>query len=197
MNKLSKASLVSAGLISAGLIFSSVVLAVGPSSSPGSQGATRSAAARQRLDQAKLKVCQVREDALKKRSQRLIQLVTNMEEKFTSITQRVKDYYTSKVVPAGKTVDSYDSLVSDIDTKKAAVTTALTKAEEDVASFSCNGDDPKGWMMAFREDMQAVKGELKDYRTSIKNLIVAVHTVTGSTPSARPTRSPNPRGGRP
>src|SRR3990172_5255516 len=124
MNKLFKASLVSAGLISAGLIFSSLVLAQGParpSSSPGSQGATRSAVARGKLDQARLRVCQVREDALKKRSERLIQLVANMEEKFTSIAQRVKDYYTSKIVPAGETVAGYDSLVAEIDTKKAVV----------------------------------------------------------------------------
>lgn len=197
MNKLSKVSLASAGLISAGLIFANIALAVGPSSSPGSQGATRSAAARQRLDQAKLKVCQVREDALKRRSERLIQLVDNMEDKFTSIAQRVKDFYTSKVVPAGKTVGSYDSLVSDIDTKKAAVQEALTHTQESVASFSCGGDDPKGVMMDFRKDMQAVKGALKDYRTAIKDLIVAVHTVKGSTPSARPTRSPNQGGNRP
>lgn len=177
MNKLSKATLVSAGLISAGLIFASIALAVGPSPRPGSQGATRSAAAGQRLDEVRLKTCQVREDALKKRSARLIQLVTNMEEKFDSIAQRVKDYYTSKVVPAGKTVASYDSLVSGINTKKAAVQTALTKAQEDLASFSCSGDDPKGWMRAFREDMQAVKGALKDYRTAIKDLIVAVRSV--------------------
>lgn len=177
MNKLSQASLVSAGLISAGLIFASIALAVGPSPRPGSPGATRSATAGQRLDEVRLKVCQVREDALKKRSQRLIQLVANMEDKFTSIAQRVKDYYTSKVVPAGQVVANYDSLVLSFDTKKAAIQTALTKAQEDLASFNCNGDDPKGGMMAFREDMQAVKGALKDYRTAIKDLIVAVRSV--------------------
>lgn len=177
MNKLSKVSLASAGLISAGLIFASIVLAHDPSPNPRSPGATRSAAARQRLDQAKLKVCQVRENALKRRSERLTQLVANMEKKFTSIAQRVKDYYTSKVLPAGKTVDNYDSLVSDIDTKKAAVQEALTHAQENVASFSCDGDDPKGVMMDFRKDMQDVKKSLKDYRTSIKDLIVAVRSV--------------------
>lgn len=188
MNKLSKASLISAALISSGLIFSNIAFAVGPSSQPSGrpgnvgQPSTRPSLPSQatsHLEGAKLQACQARENAIKKRSDQLTKMAANMEEKFDSIAQRVKDYYTTKVVPSGKTVSSYDSLVSDIDTKKAAVQTALTKAQTDLASFSCDGSDPKGQMMAFKDDTQAVSQGLKDYRTSIKNLIVAVRSVTG------------------
>lgn len=207
MNRLSKVSFISAVLIASGLIFSNIAFAVGsagqasnrPDNPSVSSRPSARPTARQRLDAAKVKSCQVREDAIKKRSDQLTKMATNMEEKFDSITKRVEDYYTTKVVPSDKTVSNYDSLVSDIGTKKAAVQTALTKAQTDLAAFSCDGSDPKGQMTAFKDDMQAVKQVLKDYRTSIKNLIVAVHSVTGTenreTPSPRPLRSPNNQGG--
>ena len=118
-----------------------------------------------------------------------------MEDKFDKHAQRVEEYYTSKVLPSSKTVAGYDSLVADIQAKKTAVTTAISTAQNDANKFSCTGDDPKGHLTQFRKDMQAVKKALKDYRTSIKNLIVAVRSVTGATErenkgSPKPTSSP-------
>lgn len=130
--------------------------------------------------EGKLRACQAKEKSIKNRLTGLVNLVTNMESKFDSIVKRVENYYISKVVSSGKTVLNYDTLVSDIQTKKIAVQTALTAIQNDVNGFSCTGSDPKGQLTQFREDMQNVKGALKEYRTSIKNLIVAVHSVTGS-----------------
>lgn len=143
--------------------------------------------AQNRLSDARLKACQARESAIKTRFERLNQLVATMVEKFDAIAGRVEEYYTTKVVPSGKTVANYDTLVADITTKKTAVQTALTKAQGDVATFSCDGEDPKGYLTSFRTNMQAVKGGLKDYRTSIKNLIVAIRSVTGEAKKASPT----------
>lgn len=145
-----------------------------------------------RLTDAKLKACQARENAIKTRFERLNLLVTTMEEKFDAIAGRVEEYYTAKVVPGGKTVANYDSLVADIAAKKAAVSTVLTKAQNDIAGFSCDEADPKAQMTTYRLDMQGVIQELKDYRTSIKDLIVAVHSVTGTTERANPSVSPKP-----
>jgi len=144
-----------------------------------------------RLTEAKLKACQARENAIKRRTKQLVELATTMREKFDAIAGRVEKYYTSKVVPSGKTVANYDSLVADIQAKKGAVQTALTVAQGNAESFACTSDDPKGQLSQFREDMRAVKSALKDYRTSIKNLIVAVRSVTGTTKSNNPT-SPKP-----
>ncbi|MBI3397376.1 hypothetical protein HY045_02780 [Candidatus Woesebacteria bacterium] len=148
--------------------------------------------AQNRLIDAKLKACQARENAIKTRSTHLGQLATTMEEKFDAIAKRVEEYYTTKVVPSGKTVSDYDALVADIQTKKTAVQTALTQAQADSTGFSCTGDDPKGQMTLFRKDMQAVIQALKDYRTSIKSLIVAVHSVTGTTERTSPSPSASP-----
>lgn len=140
-----------------------------------------------RLTEAKLRACQAKETSITKRMGQLEKLVTNMQAKFSAIEGRVEEYYTSKMVPSGKTVANYNNLVADIQTKKGAVQTALTQTQSDAATFTCSGDDPKGQLAQFRNDMRAVKSTLKDYRTSIKNLIVAVRSVTGSSP--KPTKT--------
>jgi hypothetical protein len=161
-----------------------------PTSTPSAAASAR-AQATTRLADAKLKACQSREAAIQKRSDQLVKLAMTMQDKFTAITMRVKTYYTDTVIPSGKTVSNYDTLIADIATKQAAVGTALTKAQSDATSFSCTSDDPKGQLTQFRVDMQAVKAALKVYRTSIKDLIVAVHSVTGTIQSsAHPTISP-------
>ena len=135
--------------------------------------------AQNRLGEAKLRSCQARENSIKTRADSLQGLATNMMEKFDAITERVKEFYDTKVVPEGNTVENYDELLDDIDAKKEAVQNALDKAKDGISGFSCDGDDPKGLLTQYKEDMQAVKSALKDYRTSIKNLIVAVHTAVG------------------
>lgn len=143
-----------------------------------------------RLTEVKLKACQARENAMKTRSTNLTKLVTTMEEKFDAIALRVEKFYTTKIIPSGKTVANYDVLVNNIATKKSDVQTALTKAQDDIAGFSCDGNDPKAQMKDFRLDMQTVKEKLKDYRKSVKDLIVAVHSVTGEIKKASPSASP-------
>lgn len=133
--------------------------------------------AQTRLSAARLRVCQLHETVIKTRLSHLGQLASSMEDKFASISGRVQTYYTNKVLPSGKTVANYDTLVTDISTKKAAVDSALTKAKTDVAGFDCTVANPKGQLTSYRLDMQAVKQALKDYRTAIKDLIVAVRSI--------------------
>lgn len=162
-------------------VFVSSVSAVGMPGTAEGKPSSLPQLAQSRLADGPLKACQARENAIKTRSVHLEQLATTMEEKFDAIAGRVEEYYTTKVVPSGKTVPNYDSLVADIAASKTTVQTGLTKAQNDISSFSCTGSDPKGQMMTYRVDMQGVIQELKDYRTSIKDLIVAVRSVTGVT----------------
>ena len=150
---------------------------------PNNQAATARQTAQGRLKNAKLKACQAREGAISQRSIHLTQLATTMENTFDAIAQRVETYYTTKVVPSGKSVSNYSTLVSDIQTKKDAVQSALIPASSDASSFSCTSDDPKGQMTQFRTGMLGVITALQDYRMSVKNLIVAVSSVVGVTNS--------------
>ncbi len=175
------------------MLSASPVFAQGRSTATPSAVASARAQAATKLAEAKLKSCQNREAALQKRSDQLVRMATNMQDTFTAIATRVKTYYTETVIPSGKTVSNYDTLVADIATKQAAVGTALAKSQSDALAFSCTSEDPKGQLTQFRTDMQAVKSALKEYRTAVKNLIVAVRSVTGTTQSsASPTTSPSP-----
>lgn len=162
-----KSSITSLTIITSALILVSTVSAV---------DSVKSMRVSQSTPAGRLTACQARESTIKNRMAHLTALATNMMNKFDRHAARVESYYTTKVVPAGKTVSNYDSLVSDINLKKTAVQVILTKAQNDVQSFNCINGDPKVQMSQFRQDMQAVKRALKDYRTSIKNLIVAVHS---------------------
>lgn len=178
MNKTpSKAQIVGISVLAGVLLSSVTVLAV----TLPNQATSYNQVAQTRLQGAKLRACQAREDGIKNRSTHLVDLVKNIEDKFDSIAKKVEDYYTNKVVPSGKTITNYDTLVSDIIIKKTAVDASLTKAQNSLSALSCTSDNPKDTIMKFKDDMQAVKQALKDYRTSIKNLIVAIHSVIGTT----------------
>lgn len=148
-----------------------------------------------RLTEAKLRSCEARTENISKRSTQLMSLVTNMIGKFDAIAVRVQNFYTTKVLPTGKSVSNYDALVADIALKKTAVTDLLTSSQTELTGFDCNSEDPKGAMSEFRTSMQGIKTALHGYRTSIKNLIVAVHSQAGEikgsgSPEASSSASP-------
>lgn len=145
-----------------------------------------------RLEAKRLEFCEKHQDEIEKRSDSLMALVSNMLGKFDAIATKVEDFYKNKVVPSGKTVPNYDALVADIASKKVAVSTALNNSQADVAGFTCTGANPKGQITLFRTDMQAVKTALHDYRTAIKNLIVAVRGVVGEGEEGSPKPSATP-----
>lgn len=146
--------------------------------------ASPSAFARLHLAGHQLQSCQSVERALTTRSQHLTQLVIQMEKTFTSIAQGVEQYYLNRVVPAGASLPDYDILVANITTAQNTLTPLVTAAQTDVTDFSCTGNNPVASMTQYRTDMQAVIKGLQVYRTSIKNLIVAVRTLPSITPTS-------------
>lgn len=132
--------------------------------------------------------CEAKAASVERRMSQLVDLSQNQERVFDAIAERVKTFYNDKVIPQGITVANYNELLSDIDAKKALVDDALAKAQTDADNFSC--DNAKTSFNQFRQNMQAVKTALKNYRTSIRNLIVAVHSALPeetSTPTPTPT----------
>lgn len=127
-----------------------------------------------RLTGGPLQACKAHEAVIQTRLKSLLRYAARMEETFDRIATRVQEYYTGTVKPGGRTVSDYDSLLSDIQAKKTIVRQDLTTAKSDSEGFVCDGIDPKGHLLQFRTDMQEVKNSLKNYRTAVKNLIVAV-----------------------
>lgn len=138
--------------------------------------------------------CEAHLDSIQHRSDHLVRMANNMLHIFDKIAGRVEEYYSSKVLPSGKSVPNYDALRADIDNKKNVVIEKLATAEATTNSISCTDANPKEDINQFRFDMQAVKTALHEYRRSVRNLIVGVRSiapVTSSSPSPSPTILPS------
>ena len=136
---------------------------------------------RGRLEENKLRLCQVKEKVITNRSNNMIRHANRMLEVFDSIATRIQNYYLTRLVPQGKILPNYDALILDIQTNKNAITPLLDAVQADIANFKCDGDNPGSQLTQFRTDMQAVIQGLKAYKTPIKNLIVAVASIRGET----------------
>lgn len=148
-----------------------------------------------RLDEVKLKICQIKEKVIVKRSDKMVEHANRIIAVFDSIVTRVTNYYQSRLVSQGRTLSNYDSLLLTIQSKRNAITPLIEAAQTDAANFKCDGDDPKGQLEQFKQDIKAVIPGLKAYKIAVRNLIVAVASLTGAgektaTGSAVPTVEP-------
>lgn len=146
---------------------------------------------------ALLQACQARQAAVTTRMSQLVRMTENMLQVFDAHAARVQEFYLTKAVPAGFVVANYDALVANIAANKAVVQTAIANAQADVDDFTCLTDSPAVYFTSYRENMQEVKSALKNFRTSIKNLIVAVRTAAEdleeeASPTPSPSVSPSP-----
>lgn len=138
---------------------------------PGSQAGTH-------LADAKLKACQNRQKAINNIMTRIVTRGNNQITVFDTIATRTEAFYQKQ----GKTLANYNDLVT-------AVTTAKTKAETDLAAMKttdtldCTSSNPKGIVSAFQDSLKLEIADLKAYRTAVKNLIVGVKSVQGTTSS--------------
>lgn len=180
MNILSRLSLLTASVTIMSLSGIAVVAALpnshasavttGQSAAAGSQATTRLAA-------AKLLACQKRETAIDNILSRLSDRGQKQLDLFTSIATKTEAFYTSK----GKTLSNYDALVADVNAKKVAAQTEVSTIKSDSVTFKCDGTDPKGAIASFKDALKAEIAALKDYKTSVRNLIVGVKSVQSTT----------------
>lgn len=136
--------------------------------------------AQTKLADAKLKACQQREKAIKNIMARLSDRGTKQLDVFTKISERTQAFYTEK----GKTLSNYDALVAEVSAKKEVATTAVATTKDSSVAFNCDGTDPKGVSSLFKENLKAQNEALKAYKTAVKNLIVGVKSVQGTTSSS-------------
>lgn len=132
-----------------------------------------------KLETAKLKICQSRETEIKNTLARITDRNNKRLDTFDKIATRVEDFYITK----GKTLINYDQLVKAVDDKKVLVQDAILKVSSTTTTFTCGGDDPKGVVSEFKSADQAINNAMKEYKTAIKNLIVGVKSVQGTTTS--------------
>lgn len=139
-----------------------------------------------RLADAKLKVCEKREQKINNIMARTVDRATKQIAVFDKIATRTKDFYTSK----GRTVANYDALVAAVDTAKQKAETDLATMKT-TATFDCSSTDPKGSAAAFKTNLKLVIADLKAYKTAVKNLIVGVKSAQGAASSGKSSPQPS------
>jgi hypothetical protein len=127
-----------------------------------------------RLAAAKLKVCETRKNKITAIINRSVVRTERQLKLFTTIAKRVQKFYTEKNL----TVANYDELVAAVDAAKAK-TEADLSTFKNLDGFDCSSDDPKGELEEFKMAIESMRQSLKDYRTSVRSLIVGVKTAQG------------------
>ena len=140
----------------------------------------RRAAAKERLSDTKLKVCQNRETRIKHIMARIADRGQKQVNLFSSIAEKTQKFYTEK----GRTVASYDTLVADVEAKKTSAQSAVDTIKSNSEAFVCTADDPRGMVSTFQDNLKAEIQALKAYKTSVKNLIVAVKSAQSTAASS-------------
>jgi len=142
--------------------------------------ADKRAAVQTRLADVKLKVCQQREKTIDNIMTRMGDRGVKQLDVFTKIADRTEVFY----VKSGKVLSNYNALVDGVNAKKADAQTAVTAAQSTMVAFKCDGTDPKGAASSFKTSLEAQNQALKAYKTAVKNLIVGVKSVQGTTTSS-------------
>jgi hypothetical protein len=137
--------------------------------------------AKARLEDAKLKRCEAKQKAIVNIMTRISDRGQKQLDLFSTIADRVEAFYTEK----GNTLENYDSLVAEVDAKKAAAQTVVDDIQSADTDFACDGDDPHGAVNGFKASLKQEISALKEYRTAVKNLIAGVKSAqTDKTPKA-------------
>jgi hypothetical protein len=120
------------------------------------------------LAERKMKFCENRERVINQIMSHIIRRGERQIAVFNKIADRVEAFAGSHTKPT-----NYDSLLADVNSKKDAAQAALDAIKAE-GSFNCSEDNPRGAALAFKSEAKTEIKALKDYKTAIKNLIVAV-----------------------
>lgn len=138
------------------------------------QAANGQANGQTHLAAAQLKACQNREASITNIITRIVTRSQNQLTLFSTIAARVEGFYNSK----SKTVSNYNQLVVAVASAKVQVESDFG-AMKNNSTFNCSFNNPKGIVTAFQGYLKAEITALQTYRTTVKDLIVAVASANG------------------
>lgn len=137
----------------------------------------RSEAEKKKAEEAKEKfkaACENRRESFKTRMENISERAGRHVSRLESITERVDAFKTTKNL----TVENYDALLADVENKKALVETLAEAVKQQAEAFTCGEEEgeAKANLSTFKDALEQEIDALKAYKTSVKNLIVAVKT---------------------
>ena len=125
-------------------------------------------------DQYKIDTCISQEENIKTDMLNIIDLSNLIVSKFDKISNLTNDFYTTKLIPQGKTLSNYNDLYQAVSDKRALAILSVQKAQKDVNSFSCQSKTIKDNLNNFKNDIQTAKQSIVDYQSALKVLVSAL-----------------------
>lgn len=132
-------------------------------------GTTKSQAARQ-------KACENHQKAIDNIMGRIVTRGQKQLDLFGTIADRVQAFAVTKDVPAA----SYSDQLAAVTAAKDAATNDLA-AMKTSQTIDCTSTTPKAAVTTFQTNLKTEIGDLKTYKTAVKDLIVAVKKALGNT----------------
>lgn len=138
------------------------------------KGEEKKQAAKESRDAKKAAKCEERKQRIDELMSRIDTRSQRTFDRLTKISEMVQSYVKEKQL----SVEGYDTLVADINTKKTQADTKLNMMLTH-HSFSCEASNPRETVQEYRTARQAKVAAMKAYRQSIRALVVEVkQTVT-------------------
>lgn len=125
-----------------------------------------------KLDAKNLALCQNRERVINNVMARISDRGQKQINVIQAINDKVQAFYTNKNV----SIDNYDSLMANIETKKTVAEQSMNNVRSMNGSFKCNDEDPKGIATQFKANTVAQSDSIKEYKNSVHDLVVAIKT---------------------
>jgi hypothetical protein len=95
----------------------------------------------------------------------------------SAMLQALENYYTTNLLPKGKTIANYDALVSDATAKQSSTAAILVIVQNDLNNISCQIPEPFRQFKQFRTDMESLIQSFKNFRLSVKTLALAIRSL--------------------
>lgn len=134
-----------------------------------------------RLQNEELKACQNRERPINAIMARMSDRSAKQLELFTTISERTQRYYEE----SNLSVDNYETLLNQVETHKLLAEDAVAATHSASFGFECENLNPEDVTTTFKQHVQTQNTLLQNYRTAIKNMIVAIQTAHDSSEGVR------------
>jgi hypothetical protein len=96
-------------------------------------------------------------------------------QRLDGVFTKLKDYQSTNNVAA----ENYDALVATATEKQTSATQAVQTLKDFGAVLDCSSDDPAASLQAVKTAAADARGALKDYRKSLKDIVVALAQAKG------------------
>jgi hypothetical protein len=134
---------------------------------------------KEKFTEKRLEKCKEREARINEKMKKISERKAKQVEVFNKIAERTMTFYEENNL----TLANYDALVADVVAKRGIADAEIENLKNTTVDFKCDSEDPLKVSEAFKTARESVKKAMKDYKTSVKNLIVGVKSVTPSTES--------------